>query len=118
MDAESESSALLGLLWSAARTFVHEADRRVGTGMPLPLDLADAFRGMVLAAAVVHHAGDRDEAFTMLGQHLLLKNRNHHRTLRRELMRVRDLAELIGGDIDAELQAMLNTILNADDDRA
>jgi DNA-binding NtrC family response regulator len=118
VDAESESSALLGLLWSAARTFVHEADRRVGTGMPLPLDLADAFRGMVLAAAVVHHAGDRDEAFTMLGQHLLLKNRNHHRTLRRELMRVRDLAELIGGDIDAELQAMLNTILNADDDRA
>jgi DNA-binding NtrC family response regulator len=116
VDAEAEPSALLGLLWRAARAFVHEADRRIGSGAPLPLDLADTFRGVVLAAAV-HHTGSRDDAFAILGQEVLLKNRNHYRALRRELTRVRDLAQMLGGTMDAELVSILDTILDADEDR-
>ena len=41
--------------------------------------------------AAVQRRGDRDAAFVLLGQGHLLKNRNHHRTLRRELDRVREL---------------------------
>jgi hypothetical protein len=66
---------------------------------------------MVLAAAV-HLTGNRDDAFALLGQEALLKNRNHHRALRRELLRVRDLVRLVGGEVDSELEA----ILAADED--
>ena len=72
----------------------------------MSLDLVDAFRGMVLAAAV-HVSVDKDEAFVLLGQELLLKNRNHHRALKRELLRVRDLLLELGEDADATLEEML-----------
>jgi hypothetical protein len=45
----------------------------------------------------------------LLGQEPLLKNRNHHRTLRRELSRVRELLRLLGDDIDEDLQAVLES---------
>jgi hypothetical protein len=38
----------------------------------------------------------------------LLKNRNHHRALRRELSRVRELVQLLGGEVDQDLQAALD----------
>lgn len=112
-DDDAESSALVGLLWRAARAFVQEAERRRASAAPLPLDSSEAFRGVVLAAAV-HLTGNRDDAFALLGQEALLKNRNHHRALRRELLRVRDLVRLVGGEVDSELEA----ILAADDDPA
>ena len=105
-DADAEPSALVGLLWRAARAYVREAERLRERGAPLPLDLADAFRGMVLGAAV-HATGNRDEAFTLLGQQPLLKNRNHHRALRRELARVRELIRVLGGEVDRDLDAVL-----------
>jgi DNA-binding NtrC family response regulator len=104
-DADVEPSALAGLLWRAARAFVQEAERREGGGAPLSLDQADAFRGMVLGAAV--QSRGRDGAFALLGQQALLKNRNHHRALRRELDRVRELLRALGGEVDADLSAML-----------
>lgn len=106
-DVDAEPSALLKLLWRAASSFVTEAERRRGGGAPLPFELTDAFRGMVLGAAV-HRTGNRDDAFTLLGQEQTLKNRNHHRTLLRELSRVRELLNLIGGEVDPDLQAVLD----------
>ncbi|HEY1690562.1 MAG TPA: sigma 54-interacting transcriptional regulator [Polyangiaceae bacterium] len=117
VDSEPEESTLLDLLWRAACAFVREADRRSGKESPLALDLADTFRGMVLAAAV-KHTGSRDEAFSMLGQGVLLKNRNHYRALRRELTRVRDLAQSLGDPVDPELQAILEGALSVEDDRS
>ncbi len=105
-DVDAEPSAALGLLWRAARSFVQEAERREAGGAPLPLDLCDAFRGMVLGAAVQQRG--RDGAFALLGQQPLLKNRNHHRALRRELDRVRDLVQALGGEADPDLTAMLS----------
>jgi hypothetical protein len=46
---------------------------------------------MILGAAV-QQTGNRDEAFLLLGQEPLLKNRNQHRALRRELSRVSSCA--------------------------
>ncbi|HEX7839735.1 MAG TPA: sigma 54-interacting transcriptional regulator [Kofleriaceae bacterium] len=107
-DGDAEPSALIKQLWRAAHTFVHEAERCRGGNTPLSLELADAFRGLILGAAV-QQTGSRDEAFLLLGQEPLLKNRNHHRALRRELSRVRELLRLLGGDVDPELQAVLDT---------
>jgi hypothetical protein len=91
-DADAEPSALIAQLWRAAQSFVHEAERRRRGSVPLPLEMTEAFRGMVLGAAV-QQTGDRDAAFVLLGQEPLLKNRNHHRALRRELARVREFVQ-------------------------
>jgi DNA-binding NtrC family response regulator len=107
-DSDVEPSALVEQLWRAAHTFVHEAERRRRGDAPLPLELADAFRGLVLGAAL-QQTGSRDGAFVVLGQEPLLKNRNHHRALHRELSRVRELLRLLGSDVDPELQAVLDT---------
>lgn len=103
-DGEVEPCALVRLLWRAARTVVEEASRREH-GAPLSLELIEAFRGMVLGAAVQQRG--RDGAFALLGQRSLLKNRNHHRALRRELERVRELVDAIGGAVDPDLAAVL-----------
>jgi hypothetical protein len=60
------------------------------------LDLADAFRCLVLCAAIERRHG-LDAAFMLLDQASLLKSRNHHRVLRRELDRVRALIEAVPG---------------------
>jgi DNA-binding NtrC family response regulator len=106
-DVDAEPSALTSLLWRAARAFVREVERRNGGGAPLPLEMTEAFRGMVLASAL-QHAGNRDDAFALLGQQILVKNRNHHRALRRELNRVRDLSRELGESLDPEIEALLD----------
>jgi hypothetical protein len=88
-----ESSSLVAQLLRAARTFVQEAERREGSATPLSLDLCEAIRGLVLAVAVQRRG--RDEAFMLLGQQQLIKNRNHHRALRREIDRVRELLRIV-----------------------
>jgi DNA-binding NtrC family response regulator len=106
-DGDAEPSTLVRQLWRAALGFVQEAERRRDGAAPLSLDLADAFRGMILGAAV-QRTGNRDDGFILLGQDGLLKNRNHHRALRRELSRVRELLRLLGGELDPDLQAALD----------
>jgi DNA-binding NtrC family response regulator len=109
------AGAVAAHLWRAALAFVGEAARREGgAAAALSLDLADAFRGMVLGAAV-RRKGNRDDAFSMLGQQPLLKNRNHHRAYRRELDRVRDLLRALDGDVDAELKDLLDAADDAGD---
>jgi DNA-binding NtrC family response regulator len=106
-DTDADPGALTEQLWRAALAFAHEAERRRGGGAPLALEMADAFRGMVLCAAA-QQAGDRDGAFALLGQEPLVKSRNHHRAWRREVARVRDLVRLVGGELDRDLQAALD----------
>jgi DNA-binding NtrC family response regulator len=101
-----EALGLVATLWAAARAFVDEAERREASGGRLPLDLADAFRGLVLGAAIDRRQG-LDAAFVLLDQASLLKSRNHHRVLRRELERVRALLEAVPGDVDPALSDLL-----------
>jgi hypothetical protein len=78
-------------LRAAAQAFVGEARRR---GSPLDLDYADGFRGLVLGTAI-RQVG-RDEAFRLLGRESLVKNRNHHKALKRELEKVDGLYKALG----------------------
>ena len=101
-----EAPGLVATLWRAARAFVDEAERREASGVRTPLDLADAFRGLVLCAAIDRRS-DLDAAFALLDQASLLRSRNHHRVLRRELDRVRGLIAAVPGNFDPVLSALI-----------
>ncbi|EYF06485.1 sigma-54-dependent transcriptional regulator [Chondromyces apiculatus] len=105
----AETTSLLAQLWRAANAFVQEVERREHSGAPLSFEHTEAFRGLVMGAAV-QRRGDRDAAFVLLGQGHLLKNRNHHRTLKRELDRVRELMRSVGGEMDQDFSALLDTL--------
>jgi transcriptional regulator with AAA-type ATPase domain len=78
-------------LRAAALAFVAEARKR---NAQLDLDLADAFKGLVLGMAI-RQVG-RDEGFRLLGRESLVKNRNHHKALKRELEKVETLYKALG----------------------
>jgi DNA-binding NtrC family response regulator len=101
-----EALGLVATMWHAARAFVDEAERREASGVRLSLDLADAFRGLVLCAAIARRR-DRETAFVLLDQASLLRSRNHHRVLLRELERVRGLIEAVPGEIDPAVSVLL-----------
>ena len=61
-------------------------------------------RGQVTA---IERRKSRDAAFVLLDQASLVRSRNHHRVLRRELERVRALIEAVPGDVDPILSALL-----------
>lgn len=105
-EAPTEPDALFPLLWKAARAYVQDLERTDDAPRLLKLDVGDVLRGLVLGAAVSRWG--RDEAFVRLGQRRLLKNRNHHRALRRELERVREFARSSASLPPAELTAVLN----------
>jgi len=98
-------SSVLAELWRAANLFAREAERRYRKGEALSLDLADSFRGMVLAATIRRY-GTGEETFAILSQSHLLPNRNQYRVIRRELERARNLADAVGG-ICEELKEVL-----------
>jgi transcriptional regulator with AAA-type ATPase domain len=104
-EGRGEAGPLLDHLWRAAQAFVQEAEQRRSAGGTLSLDACEALRGLVLAAALRRRS--RDDVFVLLGQELLLKNRNHHRALHRELARVRELVPVLGGTPDPQLAALL-----------
>ncbi len=103
-----EAPGLVSTLWRAARTFVDEVERREASTNRLSLDVADAFRGLVLCAAIERRKS-RDAAFVLLDQASLLRSRNHHRVLRRELERVRALLDAAPGDVDPALSVLLES---------
>jgi DNA-binding NtrC family response regulator len=82
----AQSSALVDALCLAARAFVLEAQRRQA---PLDIDLAESFRGFVLAEAVQQLG--REEAFKLVGRESLVKSRNHLKALRQELKKAEAL---------------------------
>jgi hypothetical protein len=79
-------------LRAAAALFLREAQQRGGGA--LDLDLTDVFRGFVLGLATQQLG--RDDAFRLFGREALLKNRNHYRTLRKELEKVETLYKTLG----------------------
>jgi DNA-binding NtrC family response regulator len=83
---------LLDLLHAAATAFVVEAERT-----PIDLDLADAFRGMVLRAAS-EKTGTVEDAFRLFGRDAVVEHRNHTKVLRKELARVEALCKALGVD--------------------
>jgi DNA-binding NtrC family response regulator len=96
------SSSVLKALRAAAQAFLQEARRHQGA--PLELDLADAFRGFVLGVGFQQLG--REEAMRLLGMDAAMKNRNHHRILRRELERVEALYKVLGAEPDALLEQL------------
>lgn len=66
-----------------------------------PGGAVEAFRGIVLWAAA-ERLGGPEEAFRLFGQESVVKSRNHHKVLRRELDRVRALCRALNED-DAAL---------------
>lgn len=103
-----EGPGLVSTLWRAARAFVDEVERRETSANRLSLDVADAFRGLVLCAAI-ERRNSRDAAFVLLDQASLLRSRNHHRVLRREMERVRALIDAAPGDVDPTLSVLLES---------
>jgi DNA-binding NtrC family response regulator len=103
-----EIVGLVATLWRAARGFVDEVARRESSAVRLSLDLADAFRGLVLCAALERQQ-TLDGAFVLLDQASHLRSRNHHRVLRRELERVRALLHAVPGNVDPALSALLES---------
>jgi DNA-binding NtrC family response regulator len=85
-----QSASLVESLCQAARAFVMEAQRREA---PLDIDLAESFRGFVLAEAV-QQVG-REQAFRLVGRESLVKSRNHLKALRQELKK----AEALCGEV-------------------
>lgn len=83
---------LLDTLLAAATAFVNEAEQR--RDAPLDLDLADAFRGLVLGVAAQRIG--RDKAFYLFNRENIVKSRNQVRLLRRELERVDTLYKALG----------------------
>ncbi len=71
----------------AAEAFVDLAVQRRDQGTPLDLELAEAFPGFVLDAAVARTGSER-AAFLLFGLEARLKGGNHLKTLRREQQRV------------------------------
>jgi DNA-binding NtrC family response regulator len=114
----AEPGSLLAQLWQAAGAFVEEAERRERAPgrARLDLELCDAFRGMVLGAAL-QRLGDRERAFELLGQRQTLRHRNQHKVLRRELEKVRELIRAVGGGANQGLVALLDEIDGAAEPR-
>lgn len=106
-------SEVVDRLMQAAHALVREASKRVDGAAPLSLDVTDAFRGLVLAAAVQQLAS-REGAFQLFGQAQLVRSRNHHRALRRELVRVREFFRTLGVPLDPELEALLRGLEERD----
>ncbi|HEX8706085.1 MAG TPA: sigma 54-interacting transcriptional regulator [Myxococcaceae bacterium] len=86
-----KAGSLVDAFRAAATAFIAEAKRR---GTPLDLALAEAMVGVVLGQAVQQMG--REEAFRVLGRENLLKNRNHHKVLKRELEKVEALYKELG----------------------
>jgi hypothetical protein len=89
--AEKAAHSLTEAFRAAATAFIAEAKRR---GTPLDLGLTEAMVGIVLGQAVQQMG--REEAFRLLGRENLLKNRNHHKVLKRELEKVEALYKELG----------------------
>ncbi|HEX8705668.1 MAG TPA: sigma 54-interacting transcriptional regulator [Myxococcaceae bacterium] len=90
-EAGRQNASLVEALCQAARSFVMEAQRRQA---PLDIDLAESFRGFVLAEAV-QQVG-REQAFRLVGRESLVKSRNHLKALRQELKK----AEALCGEVN------------------
>ncbi|HVK64997.1 MAG TPA: sigma 54-interacting transcriptional regulator, partial [Polyangium sp.] len=81
----------------AAEAVVDEAERREAAGEALDLDLAEAFRGVVLGTAA-RRKNSKEAAFRLLGKAGVVQNRNHQKAFRREIEKVNALFRALGQD--------------------
>lgn len=104
----AERPSMTAHLWCVASALAGEIVRRSRSGgESMTLEVLDGFRGMVLGA-VVQHLDSREEAFRLFEREYLLAGRNHHRALKRELGRTRELVDALGDDVDdPRLSALL-----------
>ncbi len=96
-EGDAGSRSLVELFQLTAAAFVAAAERRRAAGGVLDLDLADALRGFVLGAAA-QKLGSKEDAFRLLGKEHMVQNRNHQKTMKRELERVAALCQAVGED--------------------
>ena len=82
--AQDNETILSHRMREAAKAFADEALRRSRSERPLPLTLADTFRSMVLDATLKACDQDKDAALEALGLGNVVRDRNHHRVLKRE----------------------------------
>jgi DNA-binding NtrC family response regulator len=87
-------ASLTDAMRDAARRFVVEAELH-RDAKTIHLDHAEAFKGLVLAAAE-ERLGNKDEAYRLLGKAALLVNRNHHKPFRKEIEKAQALYEALG----------------------
>ncbi len=83
-----------------------------------PIDLSEiilpeALFGFLLAEAV-EATGDREEAMRLVGREELIRNRNHHKALRRAVGRALELCEALGEDPPASLTALVGPGVGGD----
>lgn len=94
----------LGLLREASRRLVQglmTADPALDLS---EVDLPGALHGILLGEAV-QLTKDREAAFRLLGRGELVKNRNHHKALRRDWSRALALYEALSEDVPEETRA-------------
>jgi DNA-binding NtrC family response regulator len=91
------SRSLFDLFQMTAAAFVAEAERCRAAGGVLDLDLADALRGFALGIAT-QKLGNKEDAFRLLGKEAVVQNRNHRKSLKREMERVEALCRALGED--------------------
>ena len=72
------------------------------------LDLPGALHGLVLAHAV-GATGSREAAFRLVGRGELVRNRNHHKALRRDCERTGELFEALGEPLPDAVVAVLDS---------
>jgi DNA-binding NtrC family response regulator len=80
----SEGPSLPRQMRAAAQVYAQEVKRRLETNAPLSLEWADAFRGLVIEAAI-RRFGSKEAALEALGLANVVRDRNHHRIVKREL---------------------------------
>jgi DNA-binding NtrC family response regulator len=107
-DHDAGPGTLTGIFWRAARAFAQDAQRRQGRNAARLPDAANAFEGMLVAAAL-QQTGSRQDAFVLLGKGQLVENRNHHRALHRHLECLREFLAAVGSDLDPDLEAVLDS---------
>ena len=105
-EATGGDRSLTGALRAAAGAFLDEAERRFDAEEPWEMERAEVLRSFVVLAAVQRY-GDVDRVFRVLGHEALIKHRNHHKVLRRELSRVAELYDALGQTPPAEVAAVL-----------
>lgn len=107
---DEDGVGITAQLWRGAQAIAREALRREETGgEPFDLRLVDGFRGMVLGAAV-QQLDSREEAFRLFGREHLTVGRNHHRALKRELQKTRELVSAFDDDVAPELQELTQLV--------
>jgi DNA-binding NtrC family response regulator len=93
------------LLLLAAKAFVLEAEHRQQQGRVLPLELCEAFSGIVLGTAAEKLG--IEQAFLLFGKENVVKNRNMSKILRREIERADELYRALGHGASSPFRSLL-----------